>query len=612
MPISPDEILNLYEQLRRVRGPQIQKMLEVCRYYNNDVMVPLPELDESEKPAVANLITQGIDGLAQRISSRLPDLDFPSVKVGDTREDQRASDARKALLGWWDMNQMQKRFGRRARFHVGYGCSPVMVKPVGPGVHSKRKIPYWHVLNPLHVFPVPTGDPDDIEPSAVIVLRTQSLAWLRAKYPLQAGVLYKGRDANPDKMFDLLEYNDDRETVLVVLGARRDPTQYDDWEYGSSTVELLERDENRAGICLAVVPGRVTMDRLTGHFDNLLGLFLQQAKMTAYEQIAVFRSIFPELWVMSHPNAPSEARIVQVADGKQGTIGEIANGTIQAVTLQPSPLVSTAIDRLERSQRVGAQLPSETSGEAGSNIRTAKRGNEVMSSAMDPTIAEAQNIFAESMVAEDERAIAIAKAHWGGRQFSFYIPRSGKSVANDYTPNEVFKTDFHFVKFSMPGVDAAGIPIEIGQRIGTGELSMLTARREDPMVEDADFETNQVELEGLRTALLKGLENQAAEGALDPHEIAMIAKLKRGGQDIPLEDAVAQAHELFQRKQAELQNAPPGAPETMPGIGQAPPPGAPQAAGQPPGLMQILQSLRQPTRQAPAEQALAGTAPPGA
>ena len=611
MPISADEIVNLYQQLRRNRGEHISKMLEVCRFYNSEVMVPLPELDEAEKPAVANLITQGIDALAMRISGRLPDLDFPSISPGTPAEDERADTARKAVLGWWDMNHLDKRFARRARFHVGYGCSPVMVKPVGPGLHQKRKIPYWHVLNPLYVFPVPTGDPDEIEPSAVIVLRSQSLAWLKERYPAQAGVLYKGRDARPDKMFDLLEYNDDRETVLIVLGANRDPREYADFEYGSSACEELERDENRAGICLAVTPGRITMDKLTGHFDNLLGLFMGQAKMTAYEQIAVFRSIFPELWVTSHPNAPSEARIIQIADGKQGVIGEIANGAIQAITLQPNPMVTTSIDRAERAQRVQAGMPADIGGESGSNIRTATRGAQVSSSAMDPAIQEAQTVFAESWEKEDERAIAISKAYWGNRSFSFYIPNSGKSVADDYRPNDTFKTDYHVVKFSMPGVDAQGIPIEIGQRTGTGEMSMWTARKVDPMIEDAQFETDQVELEGLRTALLKGLEQQAIGGQLDPQEIALIAQIRRGRKEfMPLEDAVAEAHKRLQAQQAELQAATPGSPETQPGLGQAAPPGAPAPAGQPPQLAQVLASLRQPTQESPAEQQLAGA--PGA
>jgi hypothetical protein len=606
MGIEAQAVVELAGQLKQLYGTQMAKMDEVGRFYCNDVPVPMPELDAFEKPAVANLITQGIDGLAMRISSRLPDCDFPSDKPGDKTADTRSNNARKAILGWWDMNGLGKKFAKRARYYVAYGSAPVLVKPVGPGINQKRKIPYWHVLNPRHMYAVPTSDHGCMEPPAVVVSRTQSFAWLKRNYPLQAQTIYKGRDCRPDTMFELLEYNDEFETVLVVVGQRRSERDVSDYEYGSSACELLERDENRAGVCLAVIPHRLTLERLMGHFDSLLNLFMGQAKMTAYEQIATFRSIFPELWVTSHPNAPSEARIIQPADGRQGIIGEIANGAIQAITPTPSPLVAQSIDRLERAQRVAAGIPSEWGGEAGSNIRTAKRGQEVMSSTSDPTIGEAQEIFAESWLHEDERAIAISKAYWGNRSTSFYIPRSGKPVSDDFRPNDVFKTDFHFVKFSMPGVDAAGIPIELGQRTGTGEMSMMTARLLDPMIEDAQFETDQVELEGIRLALLKGLENQAAQGTLDPHEIALIAKLKRGGKDIALEDAVIEAQEELQRRQAALQDADPGSAETMPGLAQTPPPGSPPAQGAPPpSLAQMLQQLRSPTNQSGAEQAMA-------
>lgn len=607
MELSPQEIVELYEQLSRQRGSAVGRMMETARLYNGEVLVPLPELDEAEKPAVANLITQGIDGLARRTSSRMPDVAFPSIKPGNDREDDRAARARKALLAWWDMNKYQRRFARRARFLIAYACAPVQIKPVGPGVNAKRKMPYWHVLNPLHVLPVPTGDPDEYEISAGIVVRQQSLAWLKARYPTQAATLYKGPDARPDTMFDLLEYNDAEQTVLVVKGAKRNPNDYADFEYGSSNVEELERDPNLVGRCNIIVPGRITLDKLMGHFDNLFGMFLGQAKMTAYEQIATFRHIFPEKWVMSHPNQPQEARIVVAADAKQGIIGEIAGGVIQAIPIQVSPTVGTSIDRLERSMRVEAGIPSDWGGESASNIRTAKRGEQVSGQAVDPVVSELQLVFQDSMELEDGLAIDTAKAYWGNKSFSFYTSRKGEVAREDYRPNEVFKSDYHTVKFSMPGVDAAGIPIELGQRTSTGEMSMFTARQIDPMIEDPEFETRQVELEQIRQGILDGVKQGLASGQLDLHEAAIIAQLLFDSQT-PLEDAVLEAQKRIQTTQATAAQAPSGAPETMPGMGAGPPQAG--ASQQPPSLAQMLTQLRTPTQQSPAERQLAGA--PGA
>lgn len=586
-------------------------MLDVQRTYDGDLWVPLPELDENERPAVANLLTQGVDQLGMRVSSVLPDVTFPPLRPGIDLSEKKAADRRTAVQGWFDMNHLDKKEARRARYLVAYGMGPSMIKPVGTGAHDKREMPYWNILNPMSVFAAPTNDRDDIEPRDVVIQRHCTLGWLRSRYPLAAANLYKGsadRNGNHpnDLKLDLLEYNDEYETVLIVAGPPRDHRDiWSDVANGSMKQCLLEREENKAGMCLVVTPGRIVLSQLMGYFNQIIGMFLAEAKMTAYENIAVRQGIFPEKWVVSHPNSPSNARIVSVADGKQGVIGEIEGGTIVTINSQPGQMATNAIDRLERSQRVQASIPSDWGGESASNIRTAKRGAQIESSSTDPTLGELQIILAEGKEAEIARAIAVMKGYYGPKQTSFYIPRNGKPVGQMYTPDVTFETDFCYVKYSMPGVDSASIPIELGQRTSTGQMSADTARRIDPLIEDADHERVQVELEGLRTALLKGLEQQVGQGSIDPHEIALIAQLRDADTQMQLEDAVIEAQKQLQAQQAALASAAPGSPETQPGMAQAPPPGAPGApAGGPPPLAQLIQGLRGPTEQSPAEKAM--------
>jgi len=626
MPIDPLEVVQIFETRRRNRGGYIAKMVAVQRMYDGDIIVPLPELDEAEKPAVANLLLQGVEQLGMRASSVLPDTNFLPLRPGIDKWEAMARDQRRAYQGWEDMNGLTKKEGRRCRFLVAYGSGPTMIKPAGGSAFAHRSMPYWHIINPLCIFPAETSDPDDIEPHDVVIQRHVTLGWLRQKYPMQAANLYKGPSDKDgwhpnDKKFDLLEYNDAEETVLIVCGSRE---QQERWTYadandGHSRVELLERSPNRAGMCLATVPGRITLSRLTGHFDQIIGMFMAQAKMTAYEMIAVRDGIFPKLWAVSHPNNPNgAARIIQVADGKQGIIGEIEGGTIIPMNPQSGPAATNAIDRLERGQRVQGGIPSDWGGESATNIRTAKRGDQVSSSTVDPTLGEIQNILAEAKEAEAARAIAVMKGWYGGKMVSFYQPRSGKVVGEAYRANDLFTTDFCLVKYSMPGVDASGIPIELGQRTQSGMMSQYTARRMDPLVEDPDFEESQVPLEGLRQAALKGLEQGLAAGQLDIHEVAMIATILNNGKGMQLEEAIAQAHDMLQKQQAALaaQNAPPGgvAPgaEQMPGLAPAPSPGAAPGGQQgPPPLAQLLAGLRQPTQQSPAEQQLGQPAPAG-
>jgi hypothetical protein len=496
MSIEPQEVVARYRERAEQMGHRVAIMREVERFYEGSVVIPMPELDETERPAIANLVCQGIDQLAIRISSRMPDVTFATPLNANDKANERARKARLAMLAFWDMNNLGLKFGKSARHYVGYGSTTWMVRSVAAGYFDKRKMPHWNVLSPLNVFPSPSSDPDEIEPHDVIILKQQSLAWLKAHYPAQAQMIYKGKKARPDLIFDILEYNDEFETVLVLAGQKRGRYDYGNYEEGVSSVELLERYENRAGICLAVQAGRINLSRLQGAFDQLLGLVYTQAQLQAYELIAVRKSIFPAEWVVSHPNAPGEARILTLADGKQGDIGEIANGTIMTINSQPNQMTGMAIDRLERNVRVGAQLPAEVGGEAGTNIRTAKRGAEVMGSALDPNIGEAQNVYAELFAAADERAMAISKSEWGSKSTSFYIPKNGVQTDDgDFVPNDVFASDFHTVKFSMPGVDAAGIPIEIGQRLQTKIMSLKTGREVDPMIEDGEAEGVQVDIE---------------------------------------------------------------------------------------------------------------------
>jgi hypothetical protein len=618
--ITNAEIVALYHARSRNRQKWVTKANEICRIYNYEFAVPLPELDAMERPGIANLVAQGIDQTAQRVASVLPDIIYPPLRPGIEKSEGLARQRRLATLAWWDMNGMPNLLRQRARFLIGYGHSPVVLRPVSPKIVDRRKIPFWRVYNPLVTFLPEPQYLGDIEPEDGIFLHTQSLAWLQDRYPDAARRLEKGPNPTPDSRFEILEYLDCDVTVMLVCG--KPPVELTRQTWGmtptptGSPHEQLERVANRSGICPVVAPGRITLDRMMGMFDGLPQMYEKQAKLDALEYIGIKRGIFPEQWAVTHPTAPSAVRIVTPADAERGVVGEIQGGQMQTLPINPGVQTPQAIDRLERNQRVTAGIPSEYGGESPTNIRTARRGAAVLSSTIDMPIGELQDIFAASLEAENVRAVAMMKANYGSRTTSFYLPRSGQLTRKDYTPNTAFETDWHVVKYSIPGADAAALPIELGQRIGTSEMSLQTAREIDPMIEDPIRERNQVELEGLRHSILAGLEQQAAQGKLPATTIARIAQIRGDDPALQLEDAVMLAHADTQAQQAAQQ---PGAPpEQQPGIApQAPinaqgeqgapaPPG--QAVAPPPGsgahLEQLLQGLRRGARQGPAEKAL--------
>ena len=76
---SAEEIVSLHVSRVQSRGGYLGRMKEISRHYNNEVTVPLPELDANEKPAVANLLAQGIDQFSLRVASVMPDIDYPPL-----------------------------------------------------------------------------------------------------------------------------------------------------------------------------------------------------------------------------------------------------------------------------------------------------------------------------------------------------------------------------------------------------------------------------------------------------------------------------------------------------------------------------------------------------
>jgi hypothetical protein len=579
--LSPDnekaavQIAQMYQERRKERGGLFGRMEEIRRHYNGDIIVPLPELDEMEKPAIPNLIAQGIDQFAQRVASVMPDISYLPVRPGIQVSENRARDRRLANIGWWDMNKMSTKIRRRSRHLTAYGMTAVSIAPVSVEPNDKRQIPFWRVRNPLSTFPAPLLDPDSMEPADCIFVDRRPLGWLRSQYPSQMSVLYRGNKADSD-MFEVLEYMDANETVLIAIGAERPKADAYTVETGKGVAShvVLERIPNRAEVCPVVIAGRITLDRLQGQFDQMIGMYQRQAKLDALDMIARFRNVFPDEWVVSTSNSPSTPRIIQEANGKEGIRGIVDKGQVQITHLQPGSTTDDALDRLERSQRLTGGIPAEFGGESPTNVRTARRGASVLGSQVDMPIQEYQEIFANSLESENRRAVSIMKAYYGNKPSMFFFGSSGEVVRPDYTPNETFETDLSYVKYAMPGSDVNAMVVAIGQRVGMGIMSTETAMEMDPTIEDPTLERDRIEVEGLRKAMLQGLEQQAQQGSLDPSIIARIAKAK-AGRHVTLEDAVAQIHEEMQQEQAakaqaQVQPGQAPTPEMQPGLGVGP------------------------------------------
>jgi hypothetical protein len=582
---SLDDIVDLYHQRRLAQGPVHEEMRRVRDLANGDVVVPLNELDRNAKTNVANLLVQGLDQMSMRVSSTMPSPFFPPIKEGSETAKKMARMRKKALLSFWDDNRMQMKLRRRARHLLAYSQSPVFLKP-----DFKTLTPKWTVRNPLDTFSAPMDD-DDVIPENCIFTSRVTANWLLANYgDLVGGQLRMGR-VDSDSRYTLLEYVCADSIQLAILGAEDNP-ELNPAERAGLEAILLEAIPNRTGMPLAVVPQRITLDKPRGQFDGVLGMYYTRARLQALTEIAIERGIFPEEYLVARPGENPE--ILQLADGKAGVLGVVKGGDIQQLQLNPGYKTDTALDRLERQERLEGAIPAEFGGESATNIRTGRRGETVLAATVDYRVQEAQEVFANSLLHEDKIAIAIEKAYWGNVSKSFFIPSRTSVGQETYTPNKVWQTDFHYVAYSAAGSDVNNLIIGLGQRLGVGLMSKESAREADPLISDPDFEHDRIIAEGVEEALLQSIQQQAAnpQGPYQPDDLAYLTKLVVE-QDVPLFEAVRRTNQRAQDRQATAM--PQGAPETMPGLAMpgmgAEAPVEAGMAGGPPPIEQLLAQL---------------------
>jgi hypothetical protein len=584
---SIEEIVDLYRQRVTAQGPVLTQMRQVRQLANGDVVVPLNELDRNTKSSVANLLVQGLDQMSMRVSSTMPVPYFPALREGSDRSMQLARDRKRAMLSIWDQNRMNMKMRRRARHLLAYSNSPIYIKP-----NFDKLLPEWQLRNPLDTFPAPVPDVDNPVPHDVIFSYSRTYGWLTQNFGnLVNGQLRVGQP-QMDDMFTVLEYVCGTEIVTLVMGYEKERDPITGVAYMGSPAVELSRMSNRTGMPLVIVPQRITLDKPHGQFDGLLGMYYTRARLQALTEIAIERGIFPDEYLVARPGENPE--IIQIADGKSGQLGVVKGGDIQLQQSNPGYKTDTALDRLERQERLEGAIPAEFGGESGTNIRTGRRGDSVLAATVDFRVQEAQEIFASSLIEEDKVAIAIEKAYWGAESKSFFMPGMGGGI-KDYTPNKLWETNFHYVAYSAAGSDVNSLIVGLGQRLGTGLMSKESAREADPLISDPELEKDRIVAEGIEAALLSSIQAQAADpnGPYQPDDLAYIAS-QVASNKMNLSEAIMAAQKRAQERQAT--QAPVGAPETMPGLAM-PGMGAEQPIGPDggqPSLDQLLGGLGGP------------------
>ena len=550
---TPEEIFALYLDRAQQQQPMHAAMQKVCDIYKGEAKVVLPDMDKDEEPSVPNLLAQGVDQMAGRIASTMP---MPTFSVGDTRKSQRqAKTAERVIGGWWQNDRLSQKMKHRARHLIAYGMSPTVIR-----LDPKTKLPVWQVRNPMTTFASTEYIPGTSYATNVIFAYRRSVNWLIANgYSAGVAQLFdpRQRQVSRDMSLLMLEYVDADGTMLCLSSYA--PYQpefgYDsslDTIIGSGgtgsvrSVVLLEYSPNPTDFMCVTVPERLGLDSASGQFDSMVGMYHQQAKLMALEVMAVERGIFPDTYLESRPGEIGRF-IDGPYDGRSGNVNVVAGGVVRELATQPGYMTPQTIDRIERAQRLTAGIPAEFGGESASNIRTGRRGDAVLSAVIDFPVGEAQEILANALLDEDKAAIALANHYTGRTEKTLYVGTGNSARSVTYKAKEVFPTVEHTVSYSAVGADLNNLMMGLGQRVGMGTMSKRTAATLDPFIDNPEIEHDEIIVEGLEMAMLSGLQQQAAAGAIPPLTLAKIMQLV-GSDKMELAEALNKAVEDAQKE----------------------------------------------------------------
>lgn len=582
--ISPDRIYSLWQRRKNKAHRIIAAGEAVRKVYEGDWETALPELEKRERIQVANLVNQGIEQDAMRIASTAPTMSFAPESTTKAARD-RAATRTQTLYAWHEKNSMPLKRRWRARQLISLATSPVYIRP-GPDM-----IPVWETWDPLSTFPSDTA-PDDYVPHDVIYHFKRSWQWLQDTYQL-GGRLPLGKNGHNEGMIDCLLYCDADEMTMVAIGKDDDGAPL--------PPTLLQRVPNLTHEPCVIVPGRITLGRLMGQFEQMIGMYEAQGLLWAMHVQALKRAIFSETWAVGRPN--EQLNIVVPANGMTGEIGQIEGGVLQEFRTDPSVQTGQTLDRIERNLRLTGGIPQEYGGESGSNIRTGRRGQQVLSSQIDFMIQENQDILAASTELENRVAIRVAKAYWPTTPKTLYVKFGDGAVT--YTPVETFPSEEHTVAYPFSGVSADGLVIEGLQRVGAGTMSEDRFMEIDPMIEDPVFEKSRIIAGQIEKALLSSIQTQAADpnSAYTPEDMAWLLDAVRA-RKLDLSGAITALQERKQKAQAAAAQGQLSDQQMQPGLAQAGAPGTPQAAvGGPPqptpdqqGLGALMGALRNVNR----------------
>ena len=542
---SADRVLDEYGALRPSYQEWHREITDIYHVYAGEWDVVWPDKERSRAlPKIPNFIQTAAEDRARTVAATKPSILCRPDKDGD-RSKTMAEKRERIIGGWWAMNRMHSKFPRWAMDAMSSGLTVCRVLPdfTKPKV---ERFPEYRRLEPAFCYP---------DPVFTVGPNVDSMVYAYEEKARTVGkrfgvAMSKAMLESSHSTVRVIEYYDNEQVMAVVQSMPRAGQMIQH--------EVLMQENHELEICPVVIGTRATMDGvyrsefmgglgIMNFWNRMMTLTLDDAITKVYAAKTYYDIENPEEW---GPDALLEKQTPQ--------------GSFEYV--QPSNAPFTNIQLLHDLAgyaRAGVLMPPSRSGDPNESIISAAGVTATQSQFLSDVSSIQSDIIAPMLEAANEIAMK-GDEQWADVPKTIYGEGKGTAYKESYQPSKDINGCYRnqVVYGLMAAVDPINNSVMSMQQLGAGIIARRTAMENSPYITNSAREEKQRLKEAMQEAMIAGLQQEAAQGALTSQQLAEIDKLL-SDDSVSLSDAIAQVTPA-----AAL--APPQAPPTNPGAAQAP------------------------------------------
>lgn len=576
MALSIEQIDARVKALKYRAVDRDQRAQDVLSVRKGDIASVYP--DFFPEGVDANVVANFVDIVARDLSEVMAPLPAVNCSAANSVKDRarKFADTRTRIAAnYFSHSDLSVQMYTGADWYLTYGFVPFIIE-----LDEEAKLPRIRIENPIGAYPEFDRYGRCVAFAKRYMMQLGELVALFPEYEYQ--LLGKFRyEQDLTQQVEMIRYYDKDQSVIYI------PTKQN---------LVLSQAKNPLGKMMIVVARKPSIDGdMRGQFDDILGIQLLRNRFALLAMEAAEKSVQAPIVL------PSDVNELQLGGDAIIRTANPAGARRLELTLPQGAFTEQTL--LNQELRTGARYPEGRTGNIDASIVTGQ-GVQALMGAFDTQVKSAQAIFASALrdviqicFATDEQIFPEEKTIRG--------VEAGAPYELTYSPKKDIKGDYSAdVRYGMlAGLNPAQGLIFMLQALGGGLISKDLAMRELPFQINVTQETEKIEVEQMRQALLgsltaytQAIPAMATQGG-DPTEIvqkiAAVIKARQKGQ--ALEDAIEAT--FAPAEQVPPAGAAPGMVEqTSPAPAGAPVGGAlpPEvtAAGQPaPDIMSIISTL---------------------